>query len=123
MSTWPATTGFVGGRARAQQLAVRLVAAELLQAPWALHRCHRLDRRDEGGCQPQGQDQAAEFAFERFKSVDEKCPDEAENGKHRKRDDHLLGAVMQDVFEEVTVASDEILRHRIIEQRGQVHVQ
>ncbi|MNY46982.1 hypothetical protein D3C86_1822140 [compost metagenome] len=96
---------------------------KLLQAPRALHRRHRFHRRDKRSRQTQRQHQAGQFPFKRFEPVDEKRATETEYGQHRKRDDHLLGAVMQYGFEEVTVPADEIPGDRIVKQFGQVHVQ
>ncbi|MNQ67217.1 hypothetical protein D3C85_817310 [compost metagenome] len=123
MAAGPATPWFIGVRARTQQFAVGLVTAELFEAPWALHRGHCFHGRDKGSRQAQGQYQATQFPLERFEPGHEERSDEGEDGKHREGDDHLLGAIVQDVLEEVTVASDEFPGDRVVKQPGQVHVQ
>ena len=72
MTARPAATWFFRGRTRAQQFAVGLVTAELLQAPRALHRSHGFDRSDKRGRQAQRQHQTAQFTFEGLQSGDEK---------------------------------------------------
>ncbi|MNP61777.1 hypothetical protein D3C76_1569970 [compost metagenome] len=99
------------------------MTAELLEAPWALHRRYRFHRGDERRRQPQGQHQTTQFALERLEPGHEERTGKAEDSQHRECDDHLLGPVMQDGFQEVTVPPDEFPGDRVVEQPGQVHVQ
>ncbi|MNJ56527.1 hypothetical protein D3C77_520770 [compost metagenome] len=123
MAARPATTWFIGGRARAEQFAVGFLATELLQAPGALHGGNRFDRGDETGRQAHGQDQIAQLPTPAFEALPEETADEGHNGSYAEGDHHLFGAVMQDVFEEVAMPTDELAGNRVERQLGQVHVQ
>ncbi|MNF94821.1 hypothetical protein D3C84_775410 [compost metagenome] len=99
------------------------MTAELLKAPWTLHRRHRFHRCNKRGRQCQRQHKTTQFPFEWLEPCDEKRADETEDGKHREGDDNLFRAVVQDVFQKVTVAPDELSGDRVVEQLGQIHVQ
>ncbi|MNJ54492.1 hypothetical protein D3C77_499330 [compost metagenome] len=53
----------------------------------------------------------------------EETADEGNDGPQAEGDDRLFGTVMQDIFEKITVPPDELARHRVEHQLGQVHVQ
>ncbi|MNQ83160.1 hypothetical protein D3C85_982320 [compost metagenome] len=110
MATWPATTGFVGGWAWAQKLAVGFLATELAQAPRALHSRDRLERCDKAGGHRHGQHQAAQFPAKGSEPGQYKTANERNNGQQAQDDDHLFGAIVQDVFKKVTVPANEATR-------------
>ena len=123
MSAGPATAGFIGRWARAEQFTVGFLAAELLEAPGALHGGDGFQWRHERRRHSQRQHQAHQFTAVRFESLQDEAADQAQNRQHRKQDHQLLGTVMQDVFKEEAIAANEAASLCTVEKPGQVHVQ
>lgn len=98
MTARPAQPRLVGSRPWLKQLAVGFRAAELREAPRALHLRQFLQRRDEGGGYPQCEHQAAQFAAPAVQALDQKTCRKHSQCQDAQHDNALLDSVMQDVF-------------------------
>ncbi|MCY1425597.1 hypothetical protein D9M71_413880 [compost metagenome] len=122
MPARPAQPGLVGSRPWLQQLAVGFLPAKLAQAPWALYLGQLLQRRDKRRGQAQCQHQAAQLAAPAEQALPEEAGSKGHQRQHPQQDHPLLDPVMQDVFQPIAVAADELPGSGVEEQVGNVHV-
>ncbi|SVJ60969.1 Uncharacterised protein [Klebsiella pneumoniae] len=122
MPARPAASGVLGRRPRAEQRTVGFLAAELRQAPGALHGGERLERSDYAGCKAHGEEHIGQRPAQCAPWPVEQSGDGNQQAEDADGDHQLLDPVVQDVLQEPAVPADEA-GARVVHQVGQGEVE